>query len=201
MPVEAQAESTWPICRRRRAKSLVPPQTRKVAHPATSMVGRESARGQSRRAPIARRKMSSGSRSRVKRERHPLSREDRILTSDPSCDAIPQRADVLGDGLPVAEPGSVEVRCCEGFSDAGQRYARPTHRAGCPRSNRARSRACSGGAAGSGCHAPCPMGIEHRRCSGLCAKQQMDARARGRAWCSEPDDGAAWRIWTRADQP
>src|SRR5262245_6393541 len=27
-------------------------------------------------------------------------------------DAIPQRADVVGDGLPVVEPGSVEVRFC-----------------------------------------------------------------------------------------
>ena len=40
--------------------------------------------GQSRRAPIPRRKKSSGSRRRVQRERHPLSREDRNLASDPS---------------------------------------------------------------------------------------------------------------------
>jgi hypothetical protein len=58
------------------------------------------------------RKMSSRSRPRVKRERHPLNREDRNLTSDRRDDAIPQRADVIGDGLPVAEPGSVEVRFC-----------------------------------------------------------------------------------------
>ena len=57
-------------------------------------------------------RMSSGSRRRVKRERRPLSREDRILPATRRDDAIPQRADVVGDGLPVAEPGSVEVRFC-----------------------------------------------------------------------------------------
>jgi hypothetical protein len=34
--------------------------------------------------------------------------EDRPLI----VDAIPQRADVVGDGLPVAERASVEVRFC-----------------------------------------------------------------------------------------
>ena len=68
--------------------------------------------GQTRRTPTARRKMSSGSRRRVKRERHPLNRKIEILPATRRDDAIPQRADVVGDGLPVAGPGSLEVRSC-----------------------------------------------------------------------------------------
>jgi hypothetical protein len=69
---------------------------------------------QSRRAPIVRQERSSGSRRRGQPNAIHSAAKIEVLPATRRDDAIPQRADVVGDGLPVASPGSGEVRLCIG---------------------------------------------------------------------------------------